>query len=337
MMDDFNTLPVPRQLELMFAVATAALPRWNLAGARLELLKHRENTVFKVSADGQRFVMRVHRQGYHSDAALASELAWLESLRAAGVATTEGIPCTDGARFATVATADVTQGRQCDLLAWVPGKPIGSVEGGVPLAEHTLREVYLQVGEQAARIHNHGETWSRPEGFERLVWDENGFFGETGAICGRYWDLPSLTAGQLDLLHRARDITAGALADFGKSPDRYGLVHGDFLPENLFFDGKTVRLIDWDDTGFSWHVYDFATAMFPHLGQPGFDKALSAMAEGYRSQRTLPDSHLAILPFLIMARTLSYVGWVHSRGEAGRELEPLAVGIACELAQQLVA
>jgi len=38
-----------------------------------------------------------------------------------------------------------------------------------------------------------------------------------------------------------------------------------------------------------------------------------------------------------MARSLSYVGWVASRREMGRELEELAVGTACALAEQLLA
>ncbi len=336
-MNEFDSLPVARQVELMRDVAVVALPRWGLADAGLELLKHRENTVFKVTPrQGEPLVMRVHRRDYHSDVQLTSELRWLESLRAAGVETTEGVPCSDGALFARAATGAVPEGRQCDLLRWVPGEPIGSLEEGVHLEPGVLQAVYGQVGEQAARIHNHGERWSPPEGFSRLAWDENGYFGETGAICGRYWDLSSLTAEQLALLHRSRELTARALGAFGKQPDRYGLVHGDFLPENLFYDGRTVRLIDWDDTGFGWHLHDFATAMFPHLGQPSFDVALAAMTAGYRRERPLPDEHLEILPFLVMARTLSYVGWVHSRGDAGRELAPVAVAVACALAEDLL-
>ena len=336
-MEAFDLLPIPDQLDLVEEVARAALPRWDLEDAQLELLKHRENSVFRVrSADGEVRVMRVHRQDYHHDTQLISELQWLESLRAVGVATTHGVACSDGALFARVRTAGLPEGRQCDLLHWVPGSPIGSVEDGVNLEPDTLREVYRQMGEQAAMIHNHGEHWQRPAGFSRMAWDEDGFFGETGAISGRYWDLETLSPAQLELLHRARRHTAEALAAFGKAPDRYGLVHGDFLPENLFFDGSTVRLIDWDDTGFGWHVYDFATAMFPHLDRPSFDLALPAMTAGYRRHRALPDDHLAMLPYLVMARTLSYVGWVASRREAGRELEHMVVDRACAMAEELV-
>jgi Ser/Thr protein kinase RdoA (MazF antagonist) len=232
---------------------------------------------------GDCYAMRIHRLAYRGDADLLSELQWLESLRAAAIA-------------------------------------IGSVEEGVAFDESTLTAVYQSAGELAARIHNHGETWQRPPGFTRLSWDEDGFFGESGSVCGRYWDLAVLTPDQLALLHRARDVCAAALCDFGKSADRYGLVHGDMLPENLFYDGAGLRLIDWDDTGFGWHLYDFATAMF----------------EGYRCHRALPDDHLEILPVLVMARALSYVGWAHTRRETGGEVTPLIIDVACELAQQLL-
>jgi Ser/Thr protein kinase RdoA (MazF antagonist) len=277
----------------------------------------------------------VHRQDYHSDQALASELTWLNSLRDAGVQTTCCIPCRDGAPFARVATRELPEGRQCDLLEWVAGRPVGSLEDGVHLSEDALREVYRQAGAQAARIHNHGEQWQPPADFQRLAWDENGYFGDTGAVCGYYRDLEILTDEELALLDKACDATRTALAGFGKQRDRYGMVHGDFLPENLFFDGEVVRLIDWDDTGHGWHLHDFATALFPHLGQDKHDIVLAAMVEGYRAHRPLPDAHLEMLPFLIMARSLSYVGWVHSRREAGRELAPLAVAVACALAESL--
>jgi Ser/Thr protein kinase RdoA (MazF antagonist) len=336
-MSDFNSLPIERQIELVTGVAKAALEDWGMSGAQPELLKHRENSVFKIVAPGgKRYAMRVHRRGYHSDLQLVSELQWLDSLRAAGVATTETVRCSDGSTFTHAFTPELPEGRQCDLLAWVDGEAIGSIENGVPLDDATLRIVYRQAGEQAAMIHNHGVTWQPPAEFSLLTWDEDAFFGETGAISGRFWDLESLTPEQLELLQTARAICAGAMQAFGKAPDRWGLVHGDFLPENLFWDGTKLRLIDFDDTGFGWHIYDFATAMFPHLGQPGFNTALDAMVEGYRSRRPLPDDHLEMLPILVMARVLSYVGWVHSRGELGKPYEEMAVGIACQLADQLV-
>jgi Ser/Thr protein kinase RdoA (MazF antagonist) len=336
--EQFEALPLERQLRLLTELGSTALAHWGLEGAQLQLLKHRENTVMKVTtSSGDRYAMRIHRLAYRSDADLLSELLWLKSLRSAGIATTEPRRAIDGSLFVTESTAELPEGRQCDLLVWVPGDAIGSVEEGVALDAATLKTVYHSAGELAARIHNHGEVWQRPAGFTRLSWDEDGFFGESGAISGRYWDLAALTAEQLALLHRARDVSAVALGAFGKSPDRWGLVHGDLLPENLYYDGSDLRLIDWDDTGFGWHLYDFSTALFAHLGRASFDPALAAMTEGYRRHRALPDEHLEMLPILTMARALSYVGWAHTRPGTAGDMTHLIIETACELAQQLLA
>jgi Ser/Thr protein kinase RdoA (MazF antagonist) len=335
--DQFESLPREQQLQLLTELGARALVHWGLENAELQLLKHRENTVMKVDAgsDG-RYAMRIHRGGYRRDVELLSELQWLHSLRAAGIATTEVRPALDGSLFVRVDTPALVEGRQVDLLEWVPGQAIGSIEEGVDLDHDKLVEVYQLAGELAARIHNHGETWQRPAGFTRLSWDETGFFGESGSVCGYYRDLPDLSAAQLELLDRARDATAAALAGFGKTADRYGLVHGDMLPENLFYDGAELRLIDWDDTGFGWYICDFCTAMFAHLGRDSFDPALGAMVAGYRRHRELPDEHLEMLPVLIMARALSYVGWAHTRRETAGEMVPLVIAVTCELASELL-
>jgi Ser/Thr protein kinase RdoA (MazF antagonist) len=65
----------------MQALAESALARWDLAATGLAPIKVRENAVFRVElAGGGRAVLRVHRHGYHSDAALDSEFAWLRAL-----------------------------------------------------------------------------------------------------------------------------------------------------------------------------------------------------------------------------------------------------------------
>lgn len=55
-----------------------ALSHWKLTGAQLTLLKKRENAVFRVQTEGgERYALRIHRHGYHADAALVSELRWM--------------------------------------------------------------------------------------------------------------------------------------------------------------------------------------------------------------------------------------------------------------------
>ena len=61
-----------------------------------------------------------------------------------------------------------------------------------------------------------------------------------------------------------------------------------------------------------------------------------AVIAGYRSERPLPDSELERLPLFMLARGLSYVGWVHTRPETetARDMTPQVIEWACTLAEQ---
>ena len=73
-------------LDELQARAHRALAAWNLPAQEPELLKFRENAVFKVRlADGRTAALRLHRPGYHSEAALRSELQWMDELRRNGL------------------------------------------------------------------------------------------------------------------------------------------------------------------------------------------------------------------------------------------------------------
>ncbi len=109
----------------------------------------------------------------------------------------------------------------------------------------------------------------------------------------------------MDVSERLEEI----LGEFGKATDRYGLSHGDFLPENIFVCADGIRLVDFDDAGDSWHMLDIATAVFDLLDTPAFEPCLGAFVRGYRECRELPDSHLEMLPAFVLARLLSYLGW----------------------------
>ena len=78
-------------IDALAAVAEAALGRWGIAPlAPPVLVNLSENATFRVdeAATGRRYALRLHRDGYHSDAGIRSELAWVMALRRDGAATT---------------------------------------------------------------------------------------------------------------------------------------------------------------------------------------------------------------------------------------------------------
>jgi Ser/Thr protein kinase RdoA (MazF antagonist) len=137
------------------------------------------------------------------------------------------------------------------------------------------------------------------------------------------------------LLLRARAKIADELAAFGTSPDRYGLIHADLVPENLLIDGKRVQVIDFDDAGFGWHLFELATSLYFLTGDAAYPIAREALIRGYRSERELPDEVLKRLPLFLAVRGTTYLGWVHTRqgSDTARELTPFLVERACAVAE----
>jgi len=86
-----SDLSHPELLQRLQRLAACAVKRYGLPDdVIVELFNVSENTTFRVEdgATGRKWALRVHRQGYHSKAAIASELAWIVALRRDGVATT---------------------------------------------------------------------------------------------------------------------------------------------------------------------------------------------------------------------------------------------------------
>src|SRR5271154_2467402 len=98
-------------MDRVTACARAALHRYGChPDASVELLNVSENATFLVSDPGARpSVLRVHRLGYHSEQAIASELAWMDALRAeAGVRTPRVLPAAGGRRILAVTAHGVS-------------------------------------------------------------------------------------------------------------------------------------------------------------------------------------------------------------------------------------
>jgi Ser/Thr protein kinase RdoA (MazF antagonist) len=322
----------------MRELAQSALARWDLAARNLVPIKVRENAVFRIDLEGGgRAVLRVHRHGYHTDSALQSEFAWLRALESAGVRVPRVIPSRDGRDFEQVecrAAGSAASVRQVDVFEWIDGRQLGSIEDGVAGDEDAVAAQYFEIGALAARMHAHTERWQPPPGFHRHAWDAAGLVGEA-PFWGRFWELEALALAERELLLRVRRALSLDLHAFGKAPDRYGLIHADLVPENLLVDGERICVIDFDDAGFGWHLFELATSLYFISAESTYPAAREALIRGYRSQRPLSDTAVGRLPLFLAARGTTYLGWVHTREgtETAREFTPYLVARACAVAE----
>lgn len=323
------------QAAALLSLAQAAAEHWEGGFTDLQLVKYRENAVFSARRpDGQRIAVRIHRHGYHSDAALWSELHWVDEIARSGViAVPPVLPSADGRLIVHVSHAAVPEPRQVSILGWLTGSPVGTSESGADLGEAAAVELYCQAGSLAASLHAHAAAMTLPAGFTRHAWDEAGLIGPD-PLWGRFWESATLSRRQRDMLHNARAAAASDLNAFGKNPRNYGLIHADFVPENLLIDGGRLKLIDFDDAGFGWHLFELATALYFNIDEPHYPDIVQALLRGYRSVRRLDADDEARLPLFMFLRGTTYLGWVQSRPETetAKTMGPMLVERACTAA-----
>lgn len=319
------------------ALARQALSEWDLDVVNLTPLKVRENAVFRVDlADGGRRALRIHRRGYHTDAALTSEFAWMRALGEAGIDVPIVVPSRHGRPFECLEGGGLAGARQIDVFEWIGGRQLGESGGSLAASAADIAAQYHTIGATMARMHNQAERWPRPPGFVRHAWDTDGLVGDD-PLWGRFWELDCLTGDQRTLMQRTRHAVREALDGFGRAPDRYGLIHADLVPENVLVDGGDVRVIDFDDAGFGWHLFDIATSLYFITPDPHYATARDALVDGYRSVRELPATSLDLLPYFLAARSTTYLGWVHTRRgtQTAIELTPFLVELACATVSRL--
>jgi Ser/Thr protein kinase RdoA (MazF antagonist) len=163
-------------------------------------------------------------------------------------------------------------------------------------------------------MHRHARSWTLPHGFQRKRWDMDAMVGPNG-----YWgpwragiglEQPGIAVLEQALLFIQRRIER-----FGVGPARFGLVHADLRLANLLVDGAHLRVIDFDDCGFSWFVYDFATAVSFIEHEPIVPDLLQAWLRGYRNVAPLEAQETAEIPSFVVLRRILLTAWLASHSE----------------------
>lgn len=296
------------------AIAECALKEWDIDATNIELASISENVVFRIdTAHGQSYALRIHRPGYHTFPELMAELQWTEALSEAGIEVPSPVMTRNGKGYATVRVPDSNETRYVGVIEWLEGVTLDNL-----LKQENNEELrtgyFKQLGRLIARMHNQVADWQMPDGFQRIAWDAEGFMGDRSPW-GTFWALPEFTDAQRTLIQDARTTIHQWLLDYGTAPEHYGLIHADIHPENVMVHQGKVSVIDFDDAGFGWHIYDLAIAICHDLESDYFEDIRDALFEGYRCERSLDPSSEELLPMFHVIRELIMLGWLQERPE----------------------
>ncbi|MCC3702127.1 phosphotransferase [Rouxiella badensis] len=284
-------------------LAAKALTRYpDALQGELALICRSENATFVVKlADGNRLALRVHRDDYHQRNEIESELAWLDALRETGIQVPEALVTQDGERVQTLSLGEGAS-RHVVLFKWI--------EGEMPTTEIDPR-AFAQLGEVTARLHQHSQRWQKPSGFKRIVWDHQTMTGEKGHW-GRWQDAPGLQPKDHPIVEETLRRVSRILEKYGKSSQRYGLIHADLRLTNLLLHKGETRVIDFDDCGMGWYMHDAAAAISFVEHHPRASEWVEHWLAGYQRVCALSEDCLAVIPTMIIQRRIQLLAWVGS-------------------------
>jgi len=300
----------PEVLADLEAMVARGLPRWGVApSAKLSLLNVSENATFAVSDTVRRreLIVRVHRIGYSSLEEIRSELQWILALRREAVVET-ALPLagSDGEWVQLLASPAGRAERHAVAFERLPGQE--------PDPNRDVAQWFEKLGALTARMHAHARSWTLPAGFRRKRWDVDDMVGPR-AHWGPWGAALGLSEQGAQCIERALVMIRRRLNRFGRGAQQFGLVHADLRLANLLVDGTHLRIIDFDDCGFSWFLYDFAAAISFIEHEPFIPDVLQAWLKGYRTVASVSRQEEAEIPTWVVLRRILLTAWLASRGE----------------------
>ena len=265
--------------------------------AKLRLLNTSENQTW-IAAEGtpHATILRVHRRGYHSQAEVVSELQWLMALQ-------------DHPKLRVVRPKRQAEILECDGQMVVGFEPILGQE---PSSDDDLSIWFAELGEITAHLHKHSKAWPLPPGFARKRWDVNAILGPD-AFWGRWQDAPGLGLAGRQVLDNLSNVLRSKICAYGTGPEKFGLIHADLRLANLLRDQAGLWVLDFDDSGFGWWMFDFAAAVSFIETDPRLPKLADLWCKGYTRVATLTNEDRAMLPVMVLLRRLQLTAWLASR------------------------
>lgn len=118
------------------------------------------------------------------------------------------------------------------------------------------KERFKVIGQTLGKMHRLSMQYYCNNKVKRRQWDENPHILKAHGILFNY---------NKDLADKFNSYIA-LMNHFPKKNSSFGLIHGDFLFSNYFFDDKNnISVFDFDECEYSWYIYDIAVCMYYYL------------------------------------------------------------------------
>lgn len=308
--------------KLFDQIATDALEKYGWQDTdETKLIVLSENATYMVKnkdSGEKNGVLRISRPGYHTLSELNAEMKWLNQINEyTPLIVANPIRGLDGEDIQIVKGSDGND-YYCVICEYLSG------EAPDENNEAQMVKQFFHLGETTAYLHRQTEIWNGATKLDRIEWNYDTIIGDHAAW-GRWQDFPDMTPEAKVMLEKVAAIIKKRLQRYGKNKDNYGLIHADLRLANLLLEGDQIKVIDFDDCGFGWHLHDLASALSFIEEKPIVPKLINAWLDGYRKVLPFTDTDFEEIDTFIMMRRLQLTAWLGSHKESGPVAE-LSVG-----------
>lgn len=277
---------------------------YDLSVSDIRLLKKSENlTLLVTCTDDTRHILRINRPDYHTPEELNSELLWMEDIRDS---TTILIPNVIRNRQGNAISsyADEKMHTQYySIFSFLEGSVLHDVKG------EALITMMEQVGALASTLHTQVQNSKIACKLKRFSWDYEDLLGENARF-GQWEQHPALTSSQKKVLDQAVSDIRERLTSYGKESSRYGLIHSDLHLSNIMYHNGRLQLIDFDDCGFGWFLYECGCSLLEY--NEHLEELRDAWLRGYQAIRPLTAADLKETDTFILLRRIVRIAWMQS-------------------------
>lgn len=308
--------------KLFDQIATDALEKYGWQDTdETKLIVLSENATYMVKnkdSGEKNGVLRISRPGYHTLSELNAEMKWLNQINEyTPLIVANPIKGLDGEDIQIVKGSDGND-YYCVICEYLSG------EAPDENNEAQMVKQFFHLGKTTAYLHRQTEIWNGATKLDRIEWNYDTIIGDHAAW-GRWQDFPDMTPEAKVMLEKVAAIIKKRLQRYGKNKDNYGLIHADLRLANLLLEGDQIKVIDFDDCGFGWHLHDLASALSFIEEKPIVPKLINAWLDGYRKVLPFTDTDFEEIDTFIMMRRLQLTAWLGSHKESGPVAE-LSVG-----------
>ncbi|BBM88242.1 phosphotransferase enzyme family protein [Candidatus Uabimicrobium amorphum] len=295
-------------------LAMAVIEQYPLAIKKVNYIQNGENATFQlIDKKGKKYLLRVHRYGYHTTQAIQEELQWLISIgKSTDIQVPQPIKSKSGTHFVIVKHPAMSHPRHCAVFHWVEGRF---------LWKHTNENYMHKLGALIAQLQ---KTGKKRKIQHRKYWSIDGLIGRNSKF-GDLEDVIGIPRKQHNLLIRARDSIYEMMILYEKNnPKKVGLMHADLHFGNFVVNKGVLGAIDFDDSGVGLHSYDLAIPMrslaffTEYEKRSDLSQLCAALLEGYAEHMPLNEKDIQHVKTFQAIRQLVMLGWLQSRSDIPR-------------------